>query len=315
MDWYLRAAGERVATAFRPSTVKNHRYILKLFVGFALALHQDYLDPSVSLIMAFIEHLAITQCTAASVISSISTLRAVLQRQGVSVRNFADTQVASQLRSVKINKRTPAVQRAPIQPRELRLIVIHLSHMDYARHLVVAVILLFTTSFRQSNLAPPTQRGFDPTRHLTRADVRLAATYVQIAEKWSKTRQQVTRDRWLSVPRVAGSPLCLHAALSALYRVSPTMSIRQSLLTFEDGAPMPMSFITKAFKLALAKAGLAQRSFTLHSLRRGGARFLQKAGVSTSDIASHGGWRSSAIYRYINDPTKPAAFRALQALK
>lgn len=88
----------------------------------------------------------------------------------------------------------------------------------------------------------------------------------------------------------------------------------QPLLTFDDGAPMPLSFITKAFKLALVRAGLSQ-SLTLHSLRRGGARFLQLSGVSTSDIASHGGWRSGAIFRYINHPTKPAAFSALQALK
>lgn len=274
MDWYLRAAGNRVASAFRPSTLKNHKYILKLFVGFALALRQDYIAPSAALIMAFIEHLAITQRTAASVLSSISTLKAVLHRQGISIKNFADTQVVSQLRSVKINKRTPALQRAPVQLAELRLIVHHLTHMEYAQQLVVAILVLFMTSFRQSNLAPSTQRGFDITRHLTRADVRLASSYVQIAEKWSKTRQQITRDRWIAVPRVYGSPLCLHAALSALLRVSPSTAPRQPLLTFDDGAVMPISFITKAFKLALARAGLAQRSLTLHSLRRGGARLI-----------------------------------------
>lgn len=78
---------------------------------------------------------------------------------------------------------------------------------------------------------------------------------------------------------------------------------------------MPLTYITRSFKLALLRAGLANTGLTLHSLRRGGARFLQSAGVGTGDIASHAGWRSAAMFRYIDNPTKPAAFRALQALK
>lgn len=286
-----------------------------MFIGFSLALGLDFYRPSVQLVTAFIEHLARTQRTAAAVLSSVSTLRAVLQRNEISTRSFSARSVSLLLRSIKINKRTPAIQRPPVHLPELRMIVYQLQSMDYAPQLRLAILLLFTTSFRQSNLAPQSQRGFDRTRHLTRADVRVAASYLQIQEKWSKTRQQISRDRWLAVPRVAGSALCLHAAVLAMLRVSPTRRPSQPLLVFDDGAPMPLSYITRAFKLALVRAGLSSRGITLHSLRRGGARFLQRAGVSPSDIASHGGWRSAAMYRYINHPTKPAAFRALQALK
>lgn len=268
-----------------------------------------------SLITAFIEHLARTQRTAAAVLSSVSSLRAVLQRNNIPTHSFAATSISLLLRSIKVNKRTPAVQRPPVHLPELRSIMNQLQHMEYSYHLRLAVLLLFTTSFRQSNLAPQTQRTFDPTRHLTRADVRVASSYVQIQEKWLKTCQQISRDRWLAVPRARGSALCLHTAIIALLRVSPTRRPTQPLVVFDDGAPMPLSFITRAFKLALTNAGLGHRRITLHSLRRGGARFLQRSGVATGDIASHGGWSSSAMFRYINHPTKPAAFRALQALK
>lgn len=288
---------------------------MKLFVGFSLALHQDFYHPSVGLVTAFIEHLASTQRTAAAVLSSVSTLRAVLQRHHIPTHSFAATSIALLLRSIKVNKRTPAIQRPPVHLSDLRMIINQLHLMDYSHHLKLAVLLLFTTSFRQSNLAPQTQRTFDATRHLTRADVRLASSFLQVQEKWSKTRQQITRDRWLAIPRVPGSALCLHSAVIALLRVSPTQSLSQPLLVFDDGAPMPLSFITRAFKLALLLAGLSQCGITLHSLRRGGARFLQRSGVSPGDIASHGGWKSAAMYRYINHPTKPAAFRAFQALK
>lgn len=176
------------------------------------------------------------------------------------------------------------------------------------------MLILLTTPFRQSNLAPAKLRGFDSSRHLLRTDVRLVPAHVQVLKKWSKTCQQIVCDRWLAVPRVSGSPLCLHAAVTALYREAPTTRRNQPLLTFDDGMPMPLSFIMKAFKLALARAGLSH-CLTLHSLRRGGARFLQLSGVNTQEIAAHGEWRSGAIFRYIDHPTKPAAFTALQSLK
>lgn len=166
MDSYLHAANTRVSQAFRPSTQKNHRYIMKLFIGFALALRQDYSRPSVALVMAFIEHLTVTQRTAAAVLSSISTLKAVLQRHQIPIISFAAKSVELQLRSVKINKRTPAVQRPPVRLRNLRLIISHLHHMDYASHLTVAILILFTTAFRQSNLAAATVRGFDQSATL-----------------------------------------------------------------------------------------------------------------------------------------------------
>lgn len=113
LDTYLRAARRRAGSAFRPATQKNHRYILKLFVGFSLALRQDFYHPSVGLITAFIEHLASTQRTAAAVLSSVSTLRAVLQRHEISTKGFAANSVSLLLRSIKVNKRTPAIQRPP----------------------------------------------------------------------------------------------------------------------------------------------------------------------------------------------------------
>lgn len=315
LDFYLQAANRRTGQAFRPSTQKNQTYVVKLFVGFALKLGLDYNRPSISLAMAFIEHLAATQRTAASVISTVSTLKAALLRHSISTRAFAAPPVELLIRSVKINKRTPAKQRPPVLLHQLRAIVTQLHHVDYSAQMKVVVILLFTTAFRQSNLAPTSVGAFDPTRHLTRADVRLMVGGVHILEKWSKTRQQIVNDRWISVPRVVGSLLCLHAALTRLLRVSPSTSRTQPLLVFDDGNPIPASFISRQFKAALLRAGLGQRALTLHSLRRGGARFMQQAGVPTNDIASHGGWKSAAIYRYINNPTKPAAFKALKCLK
>lgn len=306
---------EKADMAYRPSTQKNHRYILRLFVGFAIKTHQDHTRPSVALITAFAEHLARNQRTAAAVVSTMTTLKALLARVYISTTNFDASPVKLMIRAIRINKRTPAIQRPPINPDHLRRIVNILSTFDYSSHLVVAALLLFMTNFRQSNLAPRAIKDFDSTRHLTRADIRLRSRSLEVYQKWSKTQQQVSFGRWIPVPRLEVNNICLYVAMRRLIVASPTIAKSQPLLTFDDGKPMTISFIARSFKLAVKQAGLAQLNFTLHSLRRGGACFLQKQGVKVADIASHGGWRSNAVYRYIHNPLKSAAFEALRTLK
>lgn len=237
-------------------------------MGFALSLGLDYSAPSEPLIVVFIEHLARTQRTAAAVLSTISTLKGVLTRSNISVTSFSATSVSLMLRSIKINKRTPAIQRPPMRPDTVRLVLIRFEDMDYSCELRVAIILMFVTSFRQSNIAPPTTRQFDPSRHLTRADIRVGHDRIEICQHWSKTQQQVTIGRWIPVPRIRHSKMCPHAAISALLRASPTRSLKQPFLCFHDGNPMPAPYIARQFRLALTRAGLGHKGYTLHSLRR-----------------------------------------------
>lgn len=315
MNLYLAAAKRRTAQAFRPATQRNHQYVMKLYVGFALSLNSNYLRPSLALVLSFLEYLARTQRTAAAVNSTFTTLRALLQRNGTPVHNFNHSQVGLMLRAIKINKRTLATQRPPITPAHLRQIIARIRREEYGQHIAVALLLMFTTNFRQSNVLPQSLARYDSTRHLTRGDIKLSSQMVQVAQKWSKTAQQAGFNRWISIPRAASPHLCLHTALRVLYRISPTRNPAQPLLAFDDGNPLTSSYVIRAFKHALICSGLAARNYTLHSLRRGGARFLQQAGVEAPVIATHGGWRSSAILRYIKDPHRNAAFEALQFLK
>lgn len=311
---YLNAARIRSAQAFRPATQRNQDYTLRLYIAFANSVSQPFRLPTPALLIAFLEYLATVQKTAASVISTFTTLKALLARRYVPMEAFDHPQLATQLRSIKINKRTPARQRPPVSLQHLRLILHRLREMDYGHQLVVAILTMFVTNFRQSNIAPPSINSFDHTRHLTREDIRIRHSSISIYQKWSKTQQQVGMDRWLSIPRAASSQLCLVAAVIDLFLRSPTLKRSQPLLSFDDGNPITIPYINKAFKLAQRRAGLGRIPYTLHSLRRGGARFLQKAGVDLPAIATHGGWKSNTIMRYVHQPHRRAAFQALQTL-
>lgn len=314
MQKYLKAAKIRATQAFRPATQRNQDYTLRLYIAFSNAVTQPFRHPTPALIVAFLEYLAQVQKTAAAVISTFTTLKALLSRRYVPIEAFDHPQVATLMRAIKINKRTPARQVPPVSLQHLKMIMHRLREMDYGHQLAVAVILMFATNFRQSNIAPPSVKKFDHTRHLTREDIRLRQSSVNIYQKWSKTQQQVGMDRWISIPRAASAQLCLVSALTELFLNEPTVRKNQPLLSFDDGNPMPIPYIYKAFKLALRRAGLGRQPYTLHSLRRGGACFLQKAGVDLPAIATHGGWKSNAIMRYVHQPHRRAAFKALQTL-
>ena len=74
---------------------------------------------------------------------------------------------------------------------------------------------VFLTAFfgflRLSNLAPHSHLSFDPSRHVTGGDV----IFVKIILKWSKTNQNRNTAHVLSLPKIKGSNLCPHKALSA----------------------------------------------------------------------------------------------------
>lgn len=173
---------------------------------------------------------------------------------------------------------------------------------------------MFTMNMRQANLFPYVQKEFDPDRMLIRDDIKLTPDTVIIKNKWSKSSQQISSLRYQHIPRAADSKVCLWTAISALFRMYPTVSHNQPLFHFHDLTPITTQYVNQIWKEAL-QATDTDPTKTLHSLRRGGALYLQQSGVPLPDVGSHGGWRSSAVLCYTNHPSSLSAFNALQALK
>lgn len=264
--------------------------------------------------IVYIEYLACYLKTATSVISTVSSLRALLQRLHISVHAFDHHQVAAQLRSVSQNKRTETYQRPPASITIVKTILQYMAPLPYGLQLTTAVLLMFTTNMRQANLFPYVQKQFHSDRILLRADVQLTSDVVIIKNKWSKSSQQVSSLRYQHIPKAADSAVCLWTAMSQLFLTYPHISDTQPLFHFHDYTPLTTQYVNRIWKDALAATGVDPK-ITLHSLRRGGALYLQQHGVPLPDVGSHGGWRSNAVLRYTNHPSATSAFSALQALK
>lgn len=310
----LRSAEARIATAYRPGTIKNQKSILYKYIRLAMLLGYEFMAPSYIFAIVSIEYLAQYLKTSTSVFSTVSSLKALLQRLNISVEPFYHHQVSALLHSISQNKRTETFQRPPASIDIVKIILRYIAPLQHGLQLYTAILLMFTTNMRQANLFPYVKKDFDPDRMLLRADIQITSDSVIIKNKWSKSSQQVSSMRYQHIPRASDPMVCLWTAMSALFRQFPYVSNKQPLFHFHDMAPITSQYVNRIWKEALAHTG-TDPAITLHSLRRGGALYLQQSGVPLPDVGIHGGWRSNAVLCYTNHPTSTSAFTALQALK
>jgi hypothetical protein len=179
-----------------------------------------------------------------------------------------------------------------------------------------ALLLAFFGFLRQSNLAPRAPSQFDPARHSRRCDILLKSTGVFIRLRWSKTLQVAQQPVFIPLPVIDNSPLCPVAAFKAMVACVPTASSKAPLLllptTRGQFRIVTIPMLAQEFNLIIQSLSLPPRTYSLHSLRRGGATLAFEAGVPVDSIKGHGTWSSQSVYTYIcpstNRPsTVPAA--------
>lgn len=310
---YMSTARTWLRQAYRPATRRQHRYAVRLYTGLAQSEQLDPFRPDEQLAISFVVFLAKNFKTQKTVRSLLSTLVTCLARAGIDTHSFESRTSTQIVRSISINKRATTRQRPPVGTDVLQRVFSHWRATDRLAHtLITAVLLMFVTSVRQSNLFPTSVRAFDSTRQMTWGDVIWRKDYVKINIKWGKAQQKST-TRYQKIPRAASHRLCTYRALSILCRSRDTRR-NAPLITFADGNPIPVSIMNRKWRSAMKALGLQEFGFTLHSLRRGGARFLQASGVDVHQIASHAGWKSSAVFDCVQAPQRLQAYSALKSL-
>lgn len=201
--------------------------------------------------------------------NQVSSLSSALRRLGVDTSPFCSVDVGDLLTSIKANLRHTPVRRMPVVNDLLGRIVWELRADNEAPTVVFAVLTMYYTFLRQSNLGPRNKTAFDETRHLLRGDIIIQEDAVIYALKWSKTTQGPLSTS-VAAPALPGSVLCPVQACHAMLQFVPTVALNQPMLSFRDFTPMPTSYLNKAWDKATTALGLPLRSVTLHSLRRGG---------------------------------------------
>ena len=148
---------------------------------------------------------------------------------------------------------------------------------------------------------PHSATSYDPSRHLTGADVFFTKSYVKIMIKWSKTMQTRDSVQILTLPNLTDPDICPRAAIKDLKKLYP-FSDKSPLFQHcgpSGWSPLIDSEARKVLKSINVQLGLNPSHFTFHSFRRSGATFAFNAHVPIQSIKRHGTWTSDCIYRYI----------------
>lgn len=303
LEYHLRGAETFINAALRPGTRANHLTALRLYIDFTSTHRLLYMYPSVSSLCAFIHSLILKYHNPNTILNYIASLASALKRLGADITPFRSVNVYDFILSIKTNVRHQPTKRLPVSYQLLCDILSSLNSDPEAPTVAFAIILMYFSFLRQSNLCPRNKSAFDSTRHLLRTDILPRHDALIVAIKWTKTRQGRHASS-VAIPALPGAVTCPLAAWRAMLRHSPTSRSPQPLLSFRDATPLPLSYLKRVWSMALRDQGITHKLYTLHSLRRGGATDIYKSGTaSIQEIQSHGDWRSDAVYAYLpNDP-------------
>ena len=115
----------------------------------------------------------------------------------------------------------------------------------------------------------------------------------------------------IAIPAISDSPFCPARAWHRYVR-RVCSNIEGPAFITTAGFPLRTSAITAVIHLALTGAGHPHpRTFTLHSLRRGGAQACADLGVRIADIQDLGIWMSQSVHTYVPRTAALSAPRTL----
>lgn len=131
--------------------------------------------------------------------------------------------IRSLLKGTKRVLGAQTVRKLPITPDILYRIFNILNFRDPKQLCFWAACLVgFFSFFRKSNLLAPSWEQFDPSKHMSRNNVRFSKTGAVIAVTWSKTIQYMQRSLLVPLPHIPKSPFCPSCILRLVFMLNPT---------------------------------------------------------------------------------------------
>ena len=321
LDPYVSSLVDRATTrqrqAHRPGTTANREATIKQYAKFSILAGFQYDAPLPHHVCWFMEHLADRGLESTTITNHLSSLRTYFGMAGLNNSPLYVRVVINAMRGISINIRHTPAPALLITPQAISTVLANAGQLQYPSHIRLAVVWMFMGFLRQSNLAPKTTATFNPTRHLTRGDVKMEPGELTITHKWLKTMQKSSTPTTITLWAKPGSSVCPVAAYQDLLRHAPTYHRDQPLLQYADYNPMMAPYIAKCWARLLDIAGLPRARYTLHGLRRGGASYsYHGAGATLEDVMSHGRWASSAVLSYLTPQRaqKTSVHRALASI-
>ena len=160
---------------------------------------------------------------------------------------------------------------------------------------------------RSAEFTSPTAESFDPSCHLSLADVALDShsqpAMIRVRIKQSKTdpfRQGVH----IYIGR-SFADICPVQCITAYLSIRGTQP--GPLLIHRNGTPLTRTALVRKMRSALSQAGMDSSVYSGHSFRIGAATTAAARGIEDAIIQTLGRWQSTAYLRYVKLPREQLA--------
>ena len=264
----------------------------------------------------YVEYLARHNNSPASISNAISHLRTFYSLVELSLAPLNHYRVLLALRAASITIRHVPSPKESVTPQLLKSALRNVHKLPAHEAVKLALLFMFMGFLRQSTVAPQSVATFDPTRHLTVADVTRTSNGLSVAVKWTKTIQSSADATAILLPATRDRALCPVRAYGAyLDSVSLLAGPDTPLLRHKDGNPLTVPYIRRQWAILLNIIGKKATTFSLHSLRRGAADYTYNTcRADINDVMHQGTWKSQAVRAYIR-PSQTAHTSVHRALR
>ena len=240
-----------------------------------------------------------------TVTNYFSALKQAHLRLGIYDKNFEAPLISSYLKAIAKIRPSVVVKKGVYTMDQLDQLFRVNSQLPSPLPFKLAFALGVFALLRISNLVPPSEKYFNPDKHLTRADVTVTTAGAEISIKWAKNLQRTDNTHIVRVPRFTQRPyLCPVLAIEQTLATPPYAP--SAPLVIKGNRPVTKRAIRQRLALINRHMGLDQSGLTFHALRRTGVTLLFGKDVPLSAIRSHGAWASDAIWQYVKNTDEVA---------
>ena len=262
------------------------------------------LPPTTTLhnIMVFIEYLHQNHISHKVISAYLSSVRSMASLYNLPLQPFSHPALTRLLRSISLTSHFAPTPRGVFDIPTLYNISMSCDTRDDP-HLYRAIFLVAFYGFlRMSNIAPHSSKNFSQHHHFLRQDVIFGPPGAHLILKWTKTMQDRKSHHIIQLPTISNKYLCPVQALTALLK-SRDLPPQAPLFASINPPHRPIidTHIRDALRAILLLRNISPVSHGFHTFRRSGATFAFDHSVPLQNIMSHGLWRSSAVWTYLQN--------------
>lgn len=294
-----------VTRAFAPATWSNLLGHFRKYKSFCKGFALQLFPLTVRNIVPFLQYYSMSVACYSTVANVFSSIKTWSKLYGHVPSDLLLYKCNLLLLGLKRSMVTSVRQMLPITPSILYKLY---TCIDFTSTFHVcmwaAMLFLFFTFLRKSNVLPNSSAVFDDQSQVCRKHVSLYSNYMLITVGHSKTNQFGQRSVVIPVAAIPGSVLCPVAAfVRLLQRVPASRHSSPFCYLGPQGRVVLLTYplFVRQLRTWLRQLGIVHHDlYSTHSFRRGGATLAFKAGVNPQLIKAQGDWASDCYLKYVS---------------